>query len=156
MLAGEGTFCLFCKVAPNFVGVSVAAHPAGLQRKTDRIQPMSCRIRAILLLMVIMWQSVIAGSPLSATERADEFEHLALHAISTDHHHHADHSVHLEDSGGTAQHQHADGGLNTAGLLTTGWAAVDAFKPISPVEVVLSLAPAPPLDGLLRPPRQTA
>ena len=114
---------------------------------------MCCRIRAILLLMVIMWQSVIAVSPLSATERVEEFEHLTLHALSTDHHHHVGHSVHVEDDGGTSQHQHADAGPNTLGLLTTGWRDVVSVKPHSPVEVDLSLAPAPHLDRLLRPPR---
>jgi hypothetical protein len=106
--------------------------------------------------MAILWQSLCVLSPLSAVERAEEFGHLAMHAQSTDHHHHEDRSVHQEDSGDTSQHLHVDGGLNQTGLLVMGWPNLVTLKPLSPAEVASARVPSPDLEGLLRPPRPNA
>jgi hypothetical protein len=64
--------------------------------------------------------------------------------------------VHMDEADGAVQHLHADAGLHTAGLPTTGWATVATARSLSPTETVRSLAPSPHLDGLLRPPRRNA
>lgn len=118
---------------------------------------MSSRLRAILLLLPLLWQLLPVLSPLSVVERAVELEHAALHWQDTDHHHHdGDQSFHVDDTGGASMHFHADGEFNTAGPLTTGWSRVAAGQPPSPDMDEESFFPSAHLEGPLRPPRRTA
>ncbi len=114
---------------------------------------MSQRIRACLLLIAMVWQSLGLASPLAVAEQLEHWVHGSLHVQIADHHHHADESVHLEDSASAASHHHTDGGINPAGLLVTGWPGVAAFKAGSPAEGVAVEIAEPLLAGLLRPPR---
>lgn len=118
------------------------------------------RIRAILLLLAIIFQALTLLSPLTVAERAVRLEHIALHSQDANHHHHDDvQAVHMDEADGTdgaVQHVHADAGFNTAGLLTTGWATVATVRPLSPSNTVKSLGPSPHLEGPLRPPQRNA
>lgn len=118
------------------------------------------RIRAILLLLAIICQTLTMFSPLAVAERAVKLEHIALHSQDAKHHHHDDaQAVHVDEADeadGAVQHVHADAGFNTAGLLTTGWATVATVRPLSPHKTVKSLGPSPHLEGPLRPPQRNA
>ena len=119
---------------------------------------MPCQLRALFLLLAMFCQTLTLFSPLAVAERAVELEHIALHSQEASHHHHdgEGQTTHMDESDGALQHLHADAGLHTAGLLTTGWATVTAVRPLPPTETVKSLALSPHLDGLLRPPRRHA
>ena len=117
---------------------------------------MSSRLRAIFLLMAILWQTFSVLSPLTIAQRVIELEQTALHWQDADHHHHDDKSLHLVDAAGVPQHVHADAGFNATGLLTTAWSPVVTARPLSPDMVVQALGPQPHLEGPLRPPRRNA
>jgi DNA-binding phage protein len=75
-----------------------------------------------------------------------------VHSQDANHHHHADHALHMDDDDGLLQHLHADSGTNTAGLLTSLLPAVSRIRSMSPPETSHSVWRSPTLEGLLRPP----
>ena len=108
------------------------------------------KIFAILLVLSLFWQSAsIAGAVL---ENAEEPSHAVLHWQDADHHHHEDGSLHSDDSAGTFQHMHSEGGANSAGLVTMGWNDVAPTCAGGPVVIARLPHPAPFIQGLLRPP----
>ena len=115
---------------------------------------MSVRIRALLLLFVLVWQSVAMLGSVTVAQRAGEMTHLTVHAQDADHHHHADHALHMEDQGdeGAGKHLHADSGSYPAGLLSACLNSLAYSLAVSPAEPSHALWLSPTLEGPLRPP----
>lgn len=95
-------------------------------------------------------------NPLTVTERGIDPAHVAMHWQAPEHHHHDDQTLHLEESEGSTFHLHADGGLNSAGLVTAGGFRLAMPQPFSPPTAKVTFVPTRFLEGLLRPPRHTA
>ena len=91
---------------------------------------MSCRLRALTLLLVLLWQSIAALGPVTVAQRAADIAHWAVHSQDSDHHHHADKALHLDDD--AVQHLHADSGISPVGLLTSVWSALPRVRSMPP------------------------
>lgn len=117
---------------------------------------MPIRLRAFAMLLAILWQSLAMLSPMSVAAKAMEYEHAALHAQTSGHHHHDDGSLHVEAVDSTSHHLHADSGLHSAGLPPGAINQALPAHATSPVGVPLATIPTPYLEGPLRPPRITA
>ena len=73
-------------------------------------------LRALILLLVLLWQSMAMLGPVRLAQQVGEIEHLVVHGQDSSHHHHSDHALHMDDVNDVAvQHIHADSGTNTAG-----------------------------------------
>jgi hypothetical protein len=114
------------------------------------------RLLSFILLIAFVCQSLPVLSAQAVGERSQQIEHVMLHGQDTDHHHHDDQSLHVEDSAQSAQHQHADTGISTACLPTVGWGAIFRLLPVSPDASVQAPGATPFLDGPLRPPQSVA
>lgn len=79
------------------------------------------RLVAIILLAAISWPFLSALTPMSTEKQVFELANTVVHGQGTDHHHHDDQSLHIDESGGAAQHVHADSELNSMGFFW--WAA---------------------------------
>jgi hypothetical protein len=121
--------------------------------KSDR---MSRSLRAFILLAVLLWQSMAMVGSMTVAQRASELEHLAVHSQDANHHHHADHALHMDDDDGLVQHLHADSGTNATGLLTSLQLSLAHSRSMSPLEASLAIWRSPTLEGPLRPPMQNA
>ena len=108
------------------------------------------RLRSLLLVIALLWQSIGMVTPFAVAQRADQM------AQDVDHHHHEDLSAHVEASGGLDSHEHADTGVTPAGLLTSASLKVPSLPPASPAALILQRYIPPSLDGLLRPPTALA
>jgi len=117
---------------------------------------MTIRLRAVLLLLALVWQSLAMLAPTSMAAKAVEYQHAALHLQASDHHHHHDGSLHLDPSDNTPLHLHADGSFNAAGLPPGAIGNVLPARDAGPGVAPAVRIPAPHLDGPLRPPRLTA
>ncbi len=84
-------------------------------REVGRLQfaAVSRRLLSFLLLIVFLCQSLPVLASQGIAQRSLEIEHVTLHWQDTDHHHHDDRSLHVEDTDDDAQHVHADAGVNT-------------------------------------------
>jgi hypothetical protein len=114
------------------------------------------RALPILLLIAMSWQAMAMLNPLTVTERGIDPAHVAMHWQAPEHHHHGDQTLHLEESEGSTFHLHADGGLNSAGLVTAGGFRLAMPQPFSPPTAKVTFVPTRFLEGPLRPPRHTA
>ena len=117
---------------------------------------MTGRLRALLLLIVLLWQSVAVFGSVTVAQRVGELTHLTVHAQEADHHHHADKALHMEEDEGAGKHLHADSGSQPAGLLSSHLISLGYIRPISPAEKSHSLWLSPTLEGPLRPPMPSA
>ena len=118
--------------------------------------PMSRSLRALILLAVLLWQSMAMLGSMTVAQRAGELEHLAVHSQDVNHHHHADHALHMDDDNGLVQHLHADSGTNATGLLTSLQPSLAHSRSMSPLEASHVIWRSPTLEGPLRPPMQNA
>lgn len=116
---------------------------------------MRSRWGAYLLLFAIFWQCLAVAANWAPMQAAQGFEHAVLHGQTTEHHHHDDASVHVEETDGALAHQHADGGFNTPGCLPNAGFSGLAFRQVVPTDWANPLAPSADLDAWLRPPRPT-
>lgn len=114
------------------------------------------RLRALLLLVILVWQSVAMLGPVTVAQRADGLAHMAVHLQEASHHHHADETLHLDGGNDAVPHFHADSGSSPTGLLTSSGAAVMHLKPTLPLEGSPLIWHAPTLEGPLRPPMPRA
>jgi len=114
--------------------------------------PMSSRMRSVLILIAMLWQAIGVLGPISIEERADQMAHLVVHTQEVDHHHHADQSLHVDESGVFDGHQHTDGGSTPTGLVTTASLDLHSLPPAIPAMADATPYIPPSLDGLLRPP----
>ena len=114
------------------------------------------RLRTLLLLIALLWQSVGMASPFAVAQRSSQISHMLVHSQEVDHHHHDDRSLHLEASGSVDSHQHADEGMTPAGLLPSVVLHAPPLLPVSPAAPVVQRYSPPSLEGLLRPPSALA
>ena len=114
----------------------------------------------LIILAVLLWQSLGMLGSAAVAQQAGKLEHLMVHNQDADHHHHADHALHMDshadnlgaDGDGPVQHLHADSGTNTTGPLTSFQPAVAAVRSMSPPQTRYALWRSPTLEGPLRPP----
>ena len=114
------------------------------------------RLRSLLLVIALLWQSIGMVTPFAVAQRADQMAHMVVHTQDVDHYHHEDLSAHVEASGGLDSHEHADTGVTPAGLLPSASLKVPSLPPASPAALILQRYIPPSLDGLLRPPTALA
>ena len=109
------------------------------------------RLRSLLLVIALLWQSIGMVTPFAVAQRADQMAHMVVHTQDVDHL-----SAHVEASGGLDSHEHADTGVTPAGLLPSASLKVPSLPPASPAALILQRYIPPSLDGLLRPPTALA
>lgn len=114
---------------------------------------MNRTLRSLLLLFAIVWQSVATLSPMAIEKMAASIDHSVLHTQEATHHHHDDQSTHLEDADDGLQHQHADNGFSTLGLLFTMMTALSLAAPQAFLTALKVAKSSATLEGLFRPPR---
>jgi hypothetical protein len=113
-------------------------------------------IGLLLLIISVLWQSLALAGGQGLPVPADDPTHAALHLEQEAHHHHDDGSYHQDDSEEAVAHVTLDGALNLTALLS-GTPEVPAVpaRVVPSVQCLLHI-PAPPPDGLRRPPRTHA
>ncbi len=117
---------------------------------------MSRPIRALLLVLAVVWQTAALFTPWVTSHWADELDHMAVHTQGNGHHHHDDQTLHLDDNDAGSIHQHVDASTHSLGL----WHDTVLHLLPVPRAALLSwadaLGPPPLLDGLLRPPQSSS
>lgn len=110
--------------------------------------------RAVLLLIVMSWQTLSLATPFQAYGQTEQIAHSIIHSLEVSHHHHSDQSLHLNvDSECSSHHHHVNQGVQPPAL--EPWFVWVPADPSSSAPVLLlaidftSFTP----DGLLRPPR---
>lgn len=117
---------------------------------------MSCKHRAFLLLLAMVWQALAWLTPVHLDHQKEAIAHMVVHAQELDHHHHADQTLHMEDDGSEPPHQHANQATQLPGLPPTALLATgDPMPPVLVPGAGTGHAPVV-LEGLLRPPRRSA
>jgi hypothetical protein len=114
------------------------------------------RFRALVLLSVLFWQLMSAFGAIAVTQRADELAHMVMHAQDLHHHHHADRTLHMDDAAVEMNHLHADSASGTVALMQSVPTTVVSIRPVSAPERAPTVWLSPTLEGLLRPPAQSA
>lgn len=113
--------------------------------------------RALLLLLVMAWQTLGWLSPGAVAAQANALMHATVHAQSDAHHHHDnDLSLHVDESNSDTPHWHPDSALQPPCLPPGAAPAIAAKRPDLPAprHERATLAPLP--DGPFRPPRAAA
>jgi hypothetical protein len=114
------------------------------------------RFRALFLLSVLFWQLLSVFGATAVAQRANELEHMVVHAQDVHHHHHADSTLHLDDAAVEMNHLHADSGSGTVALMQSMQPSVASMRAMSIPESVHTIWLSPTLEGPLRPPTQGA
>lgn len=109
--------------------------------------------RALLLLLVMLWQSLTLLASISVSDRAELYRHVAVHNQEVDHHHHDDRSQHIEKTAMSIDHLHTDNGIESVAVVPTLIAVRWFFKPMFPGFDVSGLHASTFLEGPLRPPK---
>lgn len=113
---------------------------------------MRLHARALVLVLVMVWQTLAWMSPYVVGARSELLRHAAVHEQDVDHHHHADASLHLTVDGERSFHFHADEGAQPVGLAAFATSA-EVLPPTPTLAAEEALEPPSVfLDGLLRPP----
>lgn len=114
---------------------------------------MSIQARAIVLVLLLLWQSLTGLSAVSLDEQHEVLAHALVHGLAADHHHHVDELQHAGDLQSPEEHQHVHDGLQTSAMPLAPWYHLMAVNPAAPT--VLAMAKRPPvfLEGPLRPPQ---
>jgi hypothetical protein len=118
---------------------------------------MTLTSRATFLILAILWQALVWFTPWGLDQRVAEFSNTVAHAQAGAHHHHDDHSLHMDDHvTEAAQHHHAHEAVQLVGLLPPN----NSFYMGRPMSTRFSNSAAPIaavfLQGPLRPPQPTA
>ena len=116
---------------------------------------MSRPIRALLLMLVVVWQTAALFTPWVSSHWASELDHMAVHNQGNGHHHHDDQTLHLDDNDAALMHQHADTSTHSIGLWQDTTLHVLPVPRAEVVGLADALGPPPLLDALLRPPQST-
>lgn len=103
-------------------------------------------------MFVMLWQALIWVTPMGQTRQVQEVENLVAHAQAVDHHHHDDHSLHVDDSAESQFHHHAHEAVEPAGLLPVLVEGLFVTHPGAPPTAHLALWASAFLQGPLRPP----
>lgn len=112
--------------------------------------------RATFLILAILWQALVWLTPWGQEQQVTDLANTVAHAQALAHHHHDDHSLHMDDHvTEAAQHQHASETLQMVGLVPL----VNGFSLNRPQSTRFSNNAAPIaavfLQGPLRPPQPT-
>lgn len=121
-----------------------------------RMLPVHRRLRAFILLTVLLCQSLAVLGSWSVSQKVGDVEHLIVHCQEAKHHHHLDHALHMDDDGGAVQHLHADSGSSSLALLTSFQASPGEVRSMPPPQMGSVLWLSATLEGLLRPPKHRA
>jgi hypothetical protein len=113
--------------------------------------------RATFLILAILWQVLVWLTPWGQEQRVADLANAVAHAQATAHHHHDDHSLHIDDHvTEAAEHQHTSEMLQLVGLvpLVNGFSldrslSTRFFDSAEPIAAVF-------LQGPLRPPQPTS
>ena len=117
-----------------------------------RISPMARKYRALFLMAVIFWQSLVVLSSLSLVQHAREETPQAQSELHAFYQHHVDQTVHK--NGEAVAHSHAGAVTDTAAVMGSESMSLPAFHPqLAPGALAVELQ-TPVLAGLLRPPKQ--
>lgn len=115
---------------------------------------MSNRFRALLLLMIMAWQTLSWATPLQINERVQHMAHAIVHTQEVGHHHHADESLHLDENTESASHYHVNQGVQPPALEPYfAWQPADPPS-LTPLRFLDTDFTSVTPDGLLRPPRR--
>lgn len=117
---------------------------------------MQRRLRALILLLAIAWQSVGMLSPWLMERQAADWEHASVHAQEASHHHHDDESLHIDGGADDRMHVHAESALQPPGVMPQSGLGLLSVQPAAPTNQAVSASPAPDLEGLYRPPKSLA
>lgn len=117
---------------------------------------MQIRLVLFTLLFAMVWQTAALARAGSTVNAMADAQHAALHWQDQSHHHDDDGSYHVDDSQESVQHVLSDHLSLTAALNSASAHALLASATLAPRGLLERLAPAPTLDGLLRPPRPRA
>ena len=110
----------------------------------------------IAVLLAFLWQAMAAFGSVTVTQLAGEINHMLVHGQASNHHHHADETLHLDEDIGVVQHLHADSGAGSSAILSSSPASPSKAKSASPPTLTPVIWRAPFLDGPMRPPMQHA
>lgn len=121
-----------------------------------RMRPMPTRARAFILMFLLLWQSLTALAAVRVDEQAEVLAHALVHSQATDHHHHMDDSLHLDDVDTPDVHQHVHDGLQVHAVPLAPWLHLTAVAPSSPPGLAQAQRPPVFLEGPLRPPQTRA
>lgn len=117
---------------------------------------MPIRARAFFLMFLLLWQSLTAFAAVRVDEQAQVLAHALVHGQATEHHHHMDASLHLDDSRAADEHQHVHDGLQAHAVPLELWRPLTALAPCSPPGLAQAQRPPVFLEGPLRPPQTRA
>ena len=108
-------------------------------------------------MLAILWQALVWLTPWGQQQRVTDLSNTVAHAQLLPHHHHDDHSVHMDDHvTEAAQHQHANEAVQLMGLLSPV-NGVSLDRPQSNrFSYCADCIAAVFLQGPLRPPQPTA
>jgi hypothetical protein len=112
--------------------------------------------RRLLVCWLLLMQlgPVLAFMPAAVKAHADELMHACVHQVQTEHHHVQDATLTLElSSDAPAHHTHHDTGHHLAVLMMPASVRMTQLDHAGPPEAACTGAPAPFLEGPLRPPR---
>jgi hypothetical protein len=109
----------------------------------------------VVLIFTLALQSVAAVVPSRMCDHAHDWEHGALHIQNVSHHHHDADSFHIDDSDESIGHLLVDH-VSFSALLADGWNSPPGREGSVRHAHDMRVAPQPPPDGPLRPPRLTA
>jgi hypothetical protein len=113
--------------------------------------------RATFLILAILLQALVWLMPWGQEQRLADLSNIMAHAQAVAHHHHDDHSLHMDDHVTDAsQHQHPSETFQQVGLVSL----IHGFALDRPRSIRFSTRAAPIaavfLQGPLRPPQPTA
>jgi hypothetical protein len=113
---------------------------------------MSRAARMLWIFTAVFWQLIGAHNPFDVAQHVADMSHLTVHAQQVDHHHHDDHSLHVDESDERTDHHHADTGFPGAALLPPVWPVLSSLPPAHPLMAEVRPGAPPCLAGPLRPP----
>lgn len=101
----------------------------------------------------MLWQGMGWLLPQASRQGAATLEHALAHGAASEHHHHDDFSVHVEDAGTATTHVHMDDGA-LAAVMPFESARLIPVRPLSPAALAAQGYRSTEPEGLFRPPRQ--
>lgn len=115
---------------------------------------MTRNARATFLILALLWQALVWLTPYGQEQKIVALANTMAHAQTVSHHHHDDHSLHLDGHvADVSQHQHTNEALQVMGLVPP----VNGFTLDRPSSTKILVSASPIADvylhGPLRPPQ---
>ena len=114
------------------------------------------RFCTLVLMAGFLFQAMAVASTLGVSQQGAGLEHLLVHSQDANHHHHVDNALHMDDDGGSVQHQHADSSSSTSAILVALNSVVLDINAMSMPYTKATLWLSATLEGPLRPPKPRA